>query len=94
MSIDYQRVTATKWANYLEISQFWPANKKLGLGFQDRRMDPCLCKLWDVPLPTTTADYFGLSSVTLGFGDLCPGADARAVSRLPCGPSVGVAGCV
>ena len=31
MSIDYQRVTATKWANYLEISQFWPANKKLGL---------------------------------------------------------------
>ncbi|MFT5191926.1 MAG: hypothetical protein ACI957_004971 [Verrucomicrobiales bacterium] len=30
--IGYQRVTATKWANYLEISQFWPANKKLGLG--------------------------------------------------------------
>ena len=30
-SIGYQRVTATKWANYLEISQFWPANKKLGL---------------------------------------------------------------
>ncbi len=42
MSKGYQRVTATKWANYLEISQFWPANKKLGLRLKPSRIGPFL----------------------------------------------------